>query len=116
MGVDGPGIFDNDGCGDFLGNICGQLLETIREDLKFENGYYERPTTAAVSVLVGILKHIDIARAFVDSPEITDFRDRYLQWFDANINVWGGEPEFMQEVRGIVVQEFNTLIALCLGE
>jgi len=116
MGVIGPEIFDSDECGDFLSEICKQLLETVRDDLKFENGYYERPTPGAISVLVGILKHIYIARAFVGSREITNFRDRYLRWYDVVKNEWGATPEFNQQARDIVEQEFNALIALCLSE
>ena len=113
MGCDGPGIFDNDTCGDFLAEFCEQLLDVIRHDLSFERMSLERREPAAIAVLVGITKHIPISRCFIDSPEITEFRDRYLQWFDANMHESGGTPEFLQELRRIAEQEFNALIAIC---
>jgi hypothetical protein len=114
MGVSGSGIFDNDTCGDFLGDICEQLLEAIRTDVEsFENGYLERAAPAAISVLLGIAKHIPISRCFIDPPEITALRDQYLKWFDANMHESGGKADFLQQWRSGAEQEFNTLIAIC---
>jgi hypothetical protein len=113
MGVDGSGIFDNDTAGDFLSATCRHLHEVIRNDLDTLHTSFERTTPAAVSVLLGIAKHIPLMQYFIEPEEITEFRDRYLQWFDANMHESEATPEFLQEERDIVEQEFNALIVIC---
>ncbi len=113
MGTSGSGIFDNDTSGDFLSDTCRHFHEVIRNDLDTLDTAYERTTPAAVSVLLGIAKHIPVMQYFIDPAEITAFRDRYLEWFDSHMHEAGATSAFLQEARGIVEQEFNALIALC---
>lgn len=116
MGIDGAGIFDNDTCGDFLSATCRHFHDAIRNDLDTleKSGGFERTTPAAISILLGIATHIPLTRCFIEPGEITEFRDRYLQWFDADIHeAEGGEPDFLQQWRRSAEQEFNALIAIC---
>ena len=114
MGVDGSGVFDNDSCADFLSEICQRLREAIQNDLStLDNGFLERVSPAAISVLLAIAKHIPVSRCFTDNKEIVAYRDQYLRWFDANMPEFEAEENFLKEWRSVAEQEFNALIALC---
>ncbi len=114
MGVWGPGVFDSDSALDFLGDLERSLIDRIREDLdRLDDGFLDPITPATISILHGIAKHIPSTRVHLDPDELDRFRHRYLQWFDANEHEFGGEDEFMKELRGKAAAEFDSLIALC---
>ncbi len=114
MGAWGTGIFENDSALDFLGDIERSMIDRIRVDLDtLDNGYLDRVTPATISILLAMAHHIPPTRLHLDPAELKEFRQRYLQWFDANAHEYGGEDAVLNEMRAKAASEFDALIALC---
>jgi hypothetical protein len=112
MGTWGSGNFDNDAAGDYRDSTTFQLIGKIEECFESEMGYDldeggEGELMPSVAMLVVLCQHCDGPPPQVD--QVRQWRERYLEIYDDQINDLASAPDFKVERRNVIVTTFNQL-------
>ncbi|MFN8555797.1 MAG: DUF4259 domain-containing protein [Dehalococcoidia bacterium] len=114
MGTWGPGIFENDGALDYIGQVMLQLEETISTCLATpgaadldEDG--ESVLVPSVALLSLLSEHTGAAPP---SPELVrEWREAYVAIFDEQIDHLDPAPGYKEARRQVIVDTFARLEA-----
>lgn len=112
MGTVGTGNFDNDGAMDYLGEIVEDLIETIEGcftdegTVRLDEGGEDilMPTVELLAILA--------EQCGASSPEpsiVAEWRDKYLESFDQQIEGLDPAPGYREERRGVIERTFTRL-------
>jgi hypothetical protein len=117
MGRWGVGNFADDGAMDYVGDLVDRLATTVTEILADEErAALDEEGEAVVMPTVEILALLcEMCGAYpfdgVDAPQsVADWRDRYLQIFDDEIDGLAPREDFKAQRRAVIVQTFERLL------
>jgi hypothetical protein len=113
MGIWGTGTFESDAALDYFSTFILEMKNTITTDLdsaEAGDGLLERPVIAEVACLRVIASSIEEVRQDVSKKEASDWRKRYIKWFDKNSKKMGAEPKVLAAMKANAEREFKLLM------